>query len=225
MEEIASRLSLLPSLSKSHRIELLFTLAVNSKEFIELLALTHMSSTRKAINHARSHDNSVKLGLPSGKLLTRLEHLLQHSKQILLSSAEYMIVFTLASDEYITQSMREQLKHHLSYTPVLVKPEKVLVSKCKICGYPCNGILCLSCGRKNIEFTKFRREHFVVPVNYLNYNIRNDIDLESYFNYRYKDWDITKYKSTVSFKLVSDLYNSDREDYQLPFPDYQIAIV
>jgi hypothetical protein len=42
--------------------------------------------------------------------------------------------------------------------------------------------------------------------------------------YRYKDWTIVKRKEGIKFELGTELFNSVREDYPLPFIEYQLSI-
>jgi hypothetical protein len=61
-----------------------------------------------------------------------------------------------------------------------------------------------------------------VPVNYLNFK---EFVEDTRFVLRYKDWAIEKVQGKLIFTLVNILFDSIREDYELPFIENQKVIL
>lgn len=223
VEQVSTHLALLPQLNRKQVYELLFNLGLSNKQFKHLLAITHSSQVQKKLLEVKS---SVRLKEGQGSLATRLNGLLEGSTTN-LSTYEYHIVYTLVDSPYITKAIRESLKSTLDYLPFTFgSREERKVAPCVVCGHPTSNGFCLSCIRKIHEYVEYRRESFIAPINYINFNIRNYINTTGYHQIHYNDWLITKEHSSVNFKLVQELQDgAEPIQYPLPFIDYQKTIL
>lgn len=223
VEQISTHLALLPQLNRKQVYELLFNLGLSDKQFRQLLAIIHSNQVQKKLLEVKPN---VRLKEGQGSLSTRLSRLIEGST-INLSTYEYHIVYTLVDSPYITKAIRESLKSNLDYIPLTIGgKEERKVSPCAVCGYPTSNGFCLSCVRKIHEYVEYRRESFTVPINYINFNIRNYINTTGYYQIHYNDWLITKEHSSVEFKLVQELQEGvEPIQYPLPFVDYQKTIL
>lgn len=223
IEQISTNLALLPQLNKKQVYELLFNIGLSDKQFKRLLAITHTTQIQKKLLEVKSN---IRLKEGQGSLATRLNVLLE-GNTINLNTYEYHIVYTLVDSPYITKAIRESLKSTLDYIPLTFGTrEERKVAPCVICGYPTSNGFCLSCIRKIHEYAEYRRESFVVPINYINFNIRNYINTTGSYQIYYNDWIITKEHSSVNFKLIQELQEGiDPIQYPLPFIDYQKTIL
>lgn len=220
--EISTHLTLLPRLNRKEVFDLLFSLGLHHKQFKQLLASLHTPYAHRKLLEYRPN---VKLKEGTGSLVSRVGQLLLGST-VSMNTYEYHIVYTLVDSPYITKATRESLKDALDYSPVQHQASSDKeVNPCVVCGYPTSNGFCLSCIRKVHEFTLYRREAFVVPVNFLNFNIRQYINTSGIYEIPYNDWIISKRNQEVYFKLVQELpMGTPPIQYELPFIDYQKVI-
>lgn len=219
VQQVSEHLNLLGNLNRKQVFDLLFNLGHIYKDFKELLAITHSTTFRKRLSKCKELGLAA-LGTPKiGSYKFRVARLLSKQKTV-LDSHEYHILYTLVESPYITASLRDNLKESLGYA--LESHEVVEVHQCAVCSHIGSSNLCLSCRRNILSFTKYRRESFIIPINYTNFNIRGHINTEGELHFVYKDWDVFKHKSTIQCKLLSGLpEGSEPIQYELPFVELQ----
>lgn len=216
--QVSTHLTLLPQLSRKEVYDLLFNLGYHHKQFKQLLAFTHSPSIQKKLLELKPN---VKLQEATSPLHSRLSRLLD-GYNISLNTYEYHVLYTLVDSPYITKATRESLRVALEYIPYAPAGSDKQASPCVVCGHPTSNGFCLSCIRKIHEYTEYRRESFRVPVNYINFNIRNYVNTTGYHQITYMDWLITKRASEVEFVLLNTLPDGvGMIQYPLPFVDYQ----
>lgn len=221
MDKIAAYLELLQGMPYNEVVALLVYVAQHSKDFKELLSVTHLASNRLLL----SRTSNAQIRPMSGSFISRLHRFIQ-KERVGFSSYEYFVLFTVIRSPLITRKVRDSLLQILDYEVKVIGNTRDTIKSgtCAICTYPTSSLLCKSCAIRNIRYTEYRRESFVVPINYLNYNIRDSINVDTPMEYRYKDWTIVKRKEGIKFELGTELFNSVREDYPLPFIEYQLSI-
>ncbi len=221
MQELVDKLSLIHVLSRRQVFELLLDMANTSKDFSRALSITHTKSVRTTI---KANNYKSLLGSSNKTLSEALEKLSNpNTRSVTLSSNLRYLVYTLC-DEVIPKGTRAKLAEALGYTiPTSSKVNNK--TPCTLCTRPtAKGDLCNSCKGQVLEFVEARRETFTVPVTFLNFKV-DELDADTWFTLDFKDWSISKDNGIIAYNLKSALYNSPREDYTLPFVEYQKAIL
>lgn len=219
MKQIVEHLQLLSTLDSRGQFDLIYNLGYTNSSFRKILEATHSLFNRKRIEANR---HKVTIG-DSQYTVTEILRKLLHDNiaSITINSEIYFIIYKLNS-ESIPQSMRNKLKDSLEYTPMHQRFVTSSFTKtCGFCGETSNTDICFRCKGKILKFTEYRRESFEVPVNYFNFTKF----IEGEFELKYKDWRITRGGDKLNYKLVQELYESVREDYELPFVEYQLRIL
>lgn len=226
--DIVNRLTLFDNLNRKERIDLLFNTALISHDFLELLRAAHNIQVRKFINDYE-HVFMLTTSRLRDPLVTRLLTAIADGANLYLKSEEFFILKVLASSKYLTVIEWAKLKELLGYEEeaLPVKHEVTTLGFCPICSFPTNADVCLSCKRNIKSFLKYRRESFCIPINYLNFNIRNAINSSGSFSLVHKDWTISKSAETLVVTCELGELNEGFEPYEppLPFVDYQRSIV
>jgi len=213
-------LQLLEESSIKERYNILFNLGYTYKDIKLVLSYTHNPDTRKAI---LDNKDKVSIGPTKYSYKGTLDNIICAVYFLTIPSEMYYVIFLLASN-IIPQTTRDKLQEVLGYTPVTLKVTSRVsawTTTCSLCGVVSTKELCWRCVQELIEYTEFRRENFIVPITYLNF--KKFIDKP--FNFRYKDWEILRTGSTIYYVLKQELYESIREEYPLPFIEYQKAIL
>jgi hypothetical protein len=223
MKQIVEHLQLLSGLTRRQSFDLLFNLAYINTDFKYLLSVTHDTATRARL---LANKDKVVIADSTYSLREALDKLrLSGLTKITIPTDIYYIIYKVADG--ISQSLREDLRNSLGYSVYPVEifiPPKEL-KECHVCSYTSTKDICKSCTDKLKAFTEYRRESFKLSINYLNFNIKSSINLDSSFSLRYKDWEIRKEGEEVTYTLTSTLFESTREDYPLPFEEYRLRIV
>lgn len=222
LEQVSEHLNLLGSSNRKETFDILFNLGHIYKEFKELLAITHVSSNRRALLKAKENGSVKMESVRPMSIAPRVQRAI-NGREAQFNSFEYHIVYTLVESLRITPAIRVSLQESLAYTVSI--PEDKPFEVCAICSYVGSKSLCLSCKRNLLDFTVARRESFIVPINYLNFNIRGAINHDGELSIRYNDWSICKHGTSISYTLLPDLTEgAEPIQYDLPFVENQKTI-
>ncbi len=219
MKQIVEHLQLLSTLDSRGQFDLIYNLGYTNSQFRKILEATHTLFNRKRIE---ANKPKVTIGESTYTIIEIIRKLLHDNiSGITINSDIYFIIYKLNS-ESIPQTMRNKLQQALEYTPMHQRfTTSAFTKTCGFCGETSNTDICFRCKSKILKFTEYRRESFEVSVNYFNFTKF----VEGEFEFKYKDWIITRSNDKLIYRLVQELYESDREDYELPFIEYQLRIL
>jgi hypothetical protein len=219
VKQVVEYLQLLNGLDRTAQFDLICR--IMNTDVRHILEATHYKANRVRISSLKG---ICGIRATSSTTLDVIRKLLyENPTTIGMTSELYYVLFKLNSDS-ISQSTRDMLQETLGYVPMATKTVRTSRStkKCDFCGAMTTTDICYRCKYNIFEYTNSRRESFEVPVNYLNFK---EFVEDTRFVLRYKDWAIEKVQGKLIFTLVNILFDSIREDYELPFIENQKVIL